>query len=88
MRIRTPRESAPSLETFVTFVTLLHVLFCAARISDRASTVPRLVQQLNFGVEFSHAHLSSGAALTHSASANGATVFSLDLAVADAIVLR
>ena len=80
--------SEPLVETGVITAVAPHHGTAVPLINWASKPISNLTVQLNFGVEFSHAHLSSGAALTHSASADGATVFSLDLAVADAIVLR
>ena len=59
-------------------------------INWASKPIRNLTVRLDFDVAFTHAHLSSGAPLAHAAAAggDGAGVFTLSLAVADAIVLR
>ena len=80
--------SEPLVESGVITAVAPHHGTAVPLINWASRPISNLTVQLNFGVEFAHAHLSSGAALTRSTGADGATVFSLDLAVADAIVLR
>ena len=59
-------------------------------INWASKPIQNLTVRLDFEVTFTSAHLSSGAALQHAAAADGqgSGVFTLNLDVADAIVLR
>ena len=59
-------------------------------INWASKPIHNLTVELNFDVDFTSAHLSSGAPLMHTPSAAGGAgmFFTLNLDVADAIVLR